>query len=390
MAADRAIGSRTGRARRTCRARRVAARVGQRVVVRRRLPGRVGHGRRRRAAGGDDEPDAGSWSSSARAPWCGCRCRTCWRARWCRRGRPAGAAAPRPGGRRPRARDGAALARSRRRAAGLGRGAGCCALRGLHRPGELGPRRGRPGDRPAGRAGRGPGLVRTPRARPGSSPCPAADRRAPGVPPRTPRCSRLLAGAVSADGWVPAARRRCDRADGGRPQRSPGRRCRTAAGGAARSDWPTEPDPGWLGPVPLPGAGAPADRVAGCCSRRPEQVFVSVSTTVATVAVARGQLGGGWAGVTAVEVDPGYRRPGLAGALLARLAAVGGRRAAHGRRTCRSATDNDAGAAALPVGRLHRAPPLRLPGARPDPSPGPARGHANVTPCRQVGTTTDQ
>ena len=47
------------------------------------------------------------------------------------------------------------------------------------------------------------------------------------------------------------------------------------------------------------------------------------------VAVARGSLGGGWAGITAVEVDPGHRRRGLARLLLARLAGWGARRGAR-------------------------------------------------------------
>jgi GNAT superfamily N-acetyltransferase len=55
----------------------------------------------------------------------------------------------------------------------------------------------------------------------------------------------------------------------------------------------------------------------------PAQVFASVVDGDRLVAVARGSLGGGWAGITAVEVDEAYRRRGLARLLLARLAAWG-------------------------------------------------------------------
>jgi ribosomal protein S18 acetylase RimI-like enzyme len=60
----------------------------------------------------------------------------------------------------------------------------------------------------------------------------------------------------------------------------------------------------------------------------PEQVFVSLLTGEAgddgnrddedrAVAVARLSFGGGWAGITSVEVDPAYRRRGLGSALTA-------------------------------------------------------------------------
>ena len=52
----------------------------------------------------------------------------------------------------------------------------------------------------------------------------------------------------------------------------------------------------------------------------PSQAFFSLRDDGATVAVARGSLGGGWAGLTAVEVAAGYRRRGLARALLGAVA----------------------------------------------------------------------
>jgi N-acetylglutamate synthase len=57
----------------------------------------------------------------------------------------------------------------------------------------------------------------------------------------------------------------------------------------------------------------------------PAQVFASVVDGDRIIAVARGSLGGGWAGITAVEVEEANRRRGLARLLLARLADWGAR-----------------------------------------------------------------
>jgi N-acetylglutamate synthase len=57
----------------------------------------------------------------------------------------------------------------------------------------------------------------------------------------------------------------------------------------------------------------------------PSQAFFSVRDGGTTVAVARGSLGGGWAGLTAVDVAPTHRRRGVAGALLAAVAQWAGR-----------------------------------------------------------------
>ena len=55
----------------------------------------------------------------------------------------------------------------------------------------------------------------------------------------------------------------------------------------------------------------------------PGQVFASVRAGSRTVAVGRGSLAHAWLGVSAVEVAPGARRQGLARAVLAALAAWG-------------------------------------------------------------------
>lgn len=61
----------------------------------------------------------------------------------------------------------------------------------------------------------------------------------------------------------------------------------------------------------------------------PEQAFASVRRDGRTVAVGRGSLAHAWLGVTAVEVAPEHRRRGLARAVLAALAGWGAARGAR-------------------------------------------------------------
>jgi ribosomal protein S18 acetylase RimI-like enzyme len=82
-----------------------------------------------------------------------------------------------------------------------------------------------------------------------------------------------------------------------------------------------EPDDAWLGRF-RDGAGrAPAAR--GVLTRHERACFASVRRDDATVAIGRGTLDAGWLGVTAVEVDPRYRRQGLARAVMGALAGWG-------------------------------------------------------------------
>lgn len=77
-----------------------------------------------------------------------------------------------------------------------------------------------------------------------------------------------------------------------------------------------EPDDAWLANYRYRGQELPPAALALLRSAS-EQVFVSFrDADGATVAVARGSLGGGWAGLTAVEVIPEWRRRGLAAGLL--------------------------------------------------------------------------
>jgi GNAT superfamily N-acetyltransferase len=80
-----------------------------------------------------------------------------------------------------------------------------------------------------------------------------------------------------------------------------------------------EPDAAWLTAYRYRGQQRPPAAPAPLVSA-PEQVFVSVRDGDAAVAVARGSLGGGWAGLTAVEVVPAMRRRGLGRVLLGTVA----------------------------------------------------------------------
>jgi GNAT superfamily N-acetyltransferase len=84
-------------------------------------------------------------------------------------------------------------------------------------------------------------------------------------------------------------------------------------------DVATEPDQGWLDGYRYRGQNLPAAALQLLVSA-PQQCFISVRDGARTVAVARGSLGGGWAGLTAVEVSAEYRGQGVAGALLAAAA----------------------------------------------------------------------
>jgi GNAT superfamily N-acetyltransferase len=106
------------------------------------------------------------------------------------------------------------------------------------------------------------------------------------------------------------------------------------------------PDRDWLAGYRYRGQKLP-EHGAELLLSAPEQSFWSVLDGGRTVAVARGSLADGWAGVTAVEVDPGHRRRGLARAL---LAAVAGWAWDRGARSCylQTAESN------LPAQQLYR------------------------------------
>lgn len=87
------------------------------------------------------------------------------------------------------------------------------------------------------------------------------------------------------------------------------------------------PDAAWIEQYHYRGQAVPEHGIRLLTSA-PEQVFVSILDGESMVGVARGSLAERWAGVTAMEVDPGYRRQGLASALVAAIAEWGWQRGA--------------------------------------------------------------
>jgi len=79
------------------------------------------------------------------------------------------------------------------------------------------------------------------------------------------------------------------------------------------------PDADWLNAYRYRGQPLPP-AASDLLLSAPGQVFVSILAAGRTVAVARGSIGGGWAGLTAVEVQPDRRRRGLGSVLLTEVA----------------------------------------------------------------------
>jgi N-acetylglutamate synthase len=80
-----------------------------------------------------------------------------------------------------------------------------------------------------------------------------------------------------------------------------------------------EPGPAWLGRYRCRGQRLPPVARRLLLSA-PVQAFASIRRGGATVAIGRVAVAEGWGGLTAVEVDPGYRRAGLATAITTALA----------------------------------------------------------------------
>lgn len=106
-----------------------------------------------------------------------------------------------------------------------------------------------------------------------------------------------------------------------------GARPLTDRSGLIRLRWSDEPDAAWLAGYHYRG-GPTAPVARRLLLSAPEQVFGSVLDDAgATRAVVRVSGGAGLAGVTAVEVDPAYRRLGVATALVAAAAGWAAERA---------------------------------------------------------------
>ena len=142
------------------------------------------------------------------------------------------------------------------------------------------------------------------------------DARAPDGPPPDAAVLAALARGLRSDGWV-------RRPGAGAIVLTAATAALAAREGDDRVRLDAEPDPLWLDRYHY--RGSPVPPVGrGLLLSAPEQVFASVADQAADhggpVAVARGSLGGGWAGVAAVEVAPAHRRRGLGRLLLAQLA----------------------------------------------------------------------
>jgi N-acetylglutamate synthase len=155
-----------------------------------------------------------------------------------------------------------------------------------------------------------------------------------GLPPRASIAGATPGGVPDDNGPAQIARAACERAgwtpvDGGSAfvmtavtaqlRRSP---AEVPAG--LTLDVADLPDEQWLAGYRYRGTALPPHALHLLTSA-PSQAFFSVRDAGTTVAVARGSLGGGWAGLTAVEVEPAYRRRGLGGALLRAVAVWGAR-----------------------------------------------------------------
>jgi ribosomal protein S18 acetylase RimI-like enzyme len=105
-----------------------------------------------------------------------------------------------------------------------------------------------------------------------------------------------------------------------------------------------KPDAAWLARYHYRGQQLPPVAIKLLTSA-PWQAFGSVRSGGETVAIGRVAHAGDWAGLTAIEVDPRFRRQGLGAATTRALAAAAAKRGA----SCiyLQVTDSNAGARAL-------------------------------------------
>jgi ribosomal protein S18 acetylase RimI-like enzyme len=139
-----------------------------------------------------------------------------------------------------------------------------------------------------------------------------------------PDAEQLLtaAGAFQAAGWSPIE------GAGALVMTAPTGEARGAAVGlpaGLSSQLQDAPDPAWISQYHYRGQPVPEHGVRLLTSA-PEQVFASIRDGERVVGVVRGSLAERWAGLTAMEVDPQYRRRGLALALVALIAQWGWQR----------------------------------------------------------------
>ncbi len=109
-------------------------------------------------------------------------------------------------------------------------------------------------------------------------------------------------------------------------------------------DFESEPDQAWLARYHYRGQDLPPAAVQVLTSA-PWQAFASVRSAGDTIAIGRVAGGGGWAGLTAIEVAAAHRRKGLGRAVTGALAACAVGRGATG--LYLQVTDDNHGARAL-------------------------------------------
>jgi N-acetylglutamate synthase len=89
-----------------------------------------------------------------------------------------------------------------------------------------------------------------------------------------------------------------------------------------------EPDSAWLAAYRYRGQQRQPPAMRQVLMSAPSQAFASIRFGADPVAIARLSISEGWAGITAVEVDPGWRRTGLGRALTLALSAEAASRGA--------------------------------------------------------------
>jgi N-acetylglutamate synthase len=87
------------------------------------------------------------------------------------------------------------------------------------------------------------------------------------------------------------------------------------AGAVVAAD--TEPDEGWVAAYHYRGTDRQPPVLRRVLTSAREQAFISIRAESGVLAIARLSVADGWAGITAVEVDPAHRRAGLGQAITA-------------------------------------------------------------------------
>ena len=87
------------------------------------------------------------------------------------------------------------------------------------------------------------------------------------------------------------------------------------AGAVVAAD--AEPDEGWIAAYHYRGTDQQPPVLRDVLTSAQEQAFISIRAESGVLAIARLSIAGGWAGITAVEVDPAHRRAGLGRAITA-------------------------------------------------------------------------